>query len=582
MLSPKLLYSFTALLILLSFTANSQVAIRLSQPSKDQSNVNTSRQYIAGRTCVGCKLTINNDTVHVYSTGTFAAKYDLNTGRNNFTITATSPDNQTTTRNVTFYYNPVPAPVATQAFRIDFMEITPSGNLQLMPGDTLNIRLKAQPGQTATWINNQPLKELPASQSGGVPGYYSGTYILQPGDSLLNGKILAKLRNAGGSITTLASTYRYSMLRNELPFTGRTIDNMTYLVASPFGDRLGPDKIGYLDKDVLLHIVGKQNDYYKIRLSANHYAYIPEPLVDTEIPQEELSVSVAEDAKTWSDEKFDYVSVGLSDRLPYLSTQRVEDRKIIVDIHGAYADKALSTALERTREIKSIAWGQPFPDVCRLVISLKHDPWGYLVYYDNNRLVVRVKRQPEKLALNNLVIGLDAGHGGSNPGATGLTGAVEKQWTLLLALQLKSLLEREGATVLMSRTTEKFVPNEDRLSFFRRADPDILLSIHFNSSVNPVDVSGTANYYKQPFCEPLNAAIHARLLETGLKDFGNNGNFNFILNNPTEFPDALIETLFLSNPGDEEKLLQPAFQQLIVEKIVQGLKDYLQKLKAQR
>jgi N-acetylmuramoyl-L-alanine amidase len=93
---------------------------------------------------------------------------------------------------------------------------------------------------------------------------------------------------------------------------------------------------------------------------------------------------------------------------------------------------------------------------------------------------------------------------------------------------------------------------------------------------------GTATYYKHPFCEPLNAAIHARLLETGLKDFGNNDNFNFILNNPTEFPDAVIETLFLSNPGDEEKLLQPAFQQLLVEKIVQGLKDYMARLNAQR
>ena len=580
MRSPKVL--FTTLLILFAIVADCQVSIRLAQPAREQNNVNTSKQFIAGRTCVGCRITINDDTVHVYSTGTFAAKYELNTGRNTFVITATSPDNETASRSVTFYYNPVPPPVATQAFRIDFMEITPAGNLQLMPGDVLHIRMKAQPGNTATWINNQPLKELPASQTNGVPGYYTGSYTLQPSDSLLNGRIIARLYNSSGSVATLASPNRYSMLNTDMPLTGRTLDNMTYLVASPFGDRLGPDKIGYLDKDVLLHVVGKQNDYYKVRLSSSQYAYIPEPLLDTEIPQEELPVSVAENAQTWSDEKFDYISLELSDKLPYLSTQRVDDRKIIVDIHGAYADKALSTALNGTKEIKAIAWGQPYPDLCRLVISLKHEPWGYQIYYTGNKLTVKVKRLPERPSLKNLVIGLDAGHGGSNPGATGLTGAVEKQWTLNIALRLKALLEREGATVILSRNSEKFVANEDRLSFFRKADPDLLLSIHFNSSVNTVDVMGTATYYKHPFCEPLNAAIHARLLETGLKDFGNNDNFNFILNNPTEFPDALIETLFLSNPGDEEKLLQPAFQQLLVKKIVQGLKDYMARLNAQR
>ena len=51
--------------------------------------------------------------------------------------------------------------------------------------------------------------------------------------------------------------------------------------------------------------------------------------------------------------------------------------------------------------------------------------------------------------------------------------------------------------------------------------------------------------------------------------------YNFILNNPTEFPDVLVETLFLSNPADEEKVLDPGFQEEMVEKIVQGLEDFL-------
>lgn len=568
-------FSTFLITICVPFFAISQATLRISQPSRDQNNVNTSRQFIAGRTCTGCTVRINNDTVHVYNTGTFAAKYELTTGRNSFSVTATTPNGETYTKNITYYYNQPPAPAATTVFRIDYMEISPSGNVQLSEGDTLRIKMKGYPGQSASWFNDVPLKEMPVSQTGGVPGFYSGSYIIQPRDSLLNGKIMVRLRKQSGETAILGSTYRYSVMHNEIPFTGRTIDNMTYLTASPHGDRLGPDKIGYLDKDVLLHIVGRQGDYYKVKLSSRTTAFIPEPLVDTDIPQEELPVSIADDAKIWGDEKYDYVSVALSDKMPYTSTQLVSSKKIIIDIHGAYAEKGLNSLLQNTKEITSVAWGQPSPDVCRMVISLQHAPWGYQVYYDNNRITVKVKRVPQNLSLKNMVIGLDPGHGGSNPGATGLTGAVEKNMTLVLSLQLKALLEKEGATVIMSRTTEKFVANEDRLSFFRRADPDLLLSIHLNASGNPVDVYGTATYYKQPFCEPLNAAIHERLLQTGLYDFGNNSGFNFILNNPTEFPDALVETLFLSNPGDEEKVLNPAFQRELVTGIVEGVKDYL-------
>ncbi|SKA19718.1 N-acetylmuramoyl-L-alanine amidase [Chitinophaga eiseniae] len=567
----------TLIAIVVPLRASSQAFIRLSQPSREQSNVSTARQFIAGRTCTGCQVTINGEKVYVYSTGTFAVKKELTEGRNAFTIVAEDDNGKTYTKNITWYYAPPPAPRVTSAFRIDFMEIFPKGNLELSAGDTLHIKMKGYPGARATWLNNVPLRELPASQSGGVPGYYTGMYILQPSDSLLNGRISARLQN-GSETAVLNSTYRYRMMPHGTPLMGRTIDNMTYLTSSATGDRLGPDKTGYLDKDVLLQVVGKQGDYYKVRLSSQRTAFIPEPLLDTEIPQEAPAVSIVSDAKVWGDEKADYVSIELSDKLPYTSTQIVSPGEIIVDIHGAYTEQGVSTLLQGTREITGVQWQQPAHDVFRMAISLKHAPWGYQIYYEGNRITVKVKRVPENLSLRGLVIGVDAGHGGGNMGSVGLTGVYEKTLTLNLSLQLKAALEKEGASVIMTRTSEKFVANEDRLSLFRRANPDLLLSIHLNSSGNPVDISGTATYYKHPFCEPLNAAIHRRLLETGLNDFKNNGDFNFILNNPTEFPDALIETLFISNPGDEEQILNPQFQQELISKIMLGLKDYLRGL----
>jgi len=66
------------------------------------------------------------------------------------------------------------------------------------------------------------------------------------------------------------------------------------------------------------------------------------------------------------------------------------------------------------------------------------------------------------------------------------------------------------------------------------------------------------------------------MLELGLKEYGNTGSFNFMLNSPIEYPNALVEMLFISNPEEEALILEEKFQQDIADKIVQGIKDFLQ------
>ena len=69
------------------------------------------------------------------------------------------------------------------------------------------------------------------------------------------------------------------------------------------------------------------------------------------------------------------------------------------------------------------------------------------------------------------------------------------------------------------------------------------------------------------------------MLELDLKEYGNTGSFNFMLNSPIEYPNALVETLFISNPEDEMKILDEKFQQQIADKIVLGIKDFLNSCK---
>jgi N-acetylmuramoyl-L-alanine amidase len=135
--------------------------------------------------------------------------------------------------------------------------------------------------------------------------------------------------------------------------------------------------------------------------------------------------------------------------------------------------------------------------------------------------------------------------------------------------------------VIMTRTEEEFFDNKERILFYRDSLPDLLLSVHLNSSEDPFRAGGTSTYYRYIGFKNLSLAIYKRILELGLKEYGNTGSFNFMLNSPTEYPNALIETLFLSNLEEETKILDEGFQQQMAEKIVAGVKDFLKDSKEQ-
>jgi N-acetylmuramoyl-L-alanine amidase len=65
------------------------------------------------------------------------------------------------------------------------------------------------------------------------------------------------------------------------------------------------------------------------------------------------------------------------------------------------------------------------------------------------------------------------------------------------------------------------------------------------------------------------------MLQLPLSEFGNVGNFNFTLNAPTDFPNALVEIAFLSNADDEKLVSDPRFENVVAKKIYKGIKAWL-------
>ncbi|HJT73466.1 MAG TPA: hypothetical protein VJ720_05595, partial [Chitinophaga sp.] len=72
------------LLVQMVFTGmqvRAQAFLKMQQPTRTEINTNTARQFMSGRTCVGCKVLLNNDSIHVYPNGVFALKRDLKPGK---------------------------------------------------------------------------------------------------------------------------------------------------------------------------------------------------------------------------------------------------------------------------------------------------------------------------------------------------------------------------------------------------------------------------------------------------------------------------------------------------------------------
>lgn len=342
-------------------------------------------------------------------------------------------------------------------------------------------------------------------------------------------------------------------------------------------DRLGGAKMGYIDSNVLLKIIDSTRDLYHVQLSRYHTGYIskndivpdssfrPRPFYVTG----SFSVRGGENA-------YDTVNISMDERLPYKSWMEIDPSRILLDIYGVQSNTNWITQLSTLKEIRNVYYEQTEDDVMRVTIELKHHQhWGYSISYVGKALQIRVRQQPKVLDLKKLTVAIDPGHGGTNQGADGITTKVlEKDYTLKISLAVAKLLRLKGVKVIMTRTTDTTFDNKDRALWLQKMQPDIQLSIHLNSSDRP-EVQGVSTYYKHIGFRPLSVSILQRMMTISTREYGNVGSFNFTLNAPTDYPNALLEVAFLSNVEEEKKILSAKFHKDIATQVYKGLLDFL-------
>lgn len=180
----------------------------------------------------------------------------------------------------------------------------------------------------------------------------------------------------------------------------------------------------------------------------------------------------------------------------------------------------------------------------------------------------------KKTVLSNRVIVLDPGHGGRDPGAVVGQTLYEKTYTLDIAKRLKTLLEKEGAYVMLTRQSDKTRSLNARTTLANRYDADIFLSLHLNT-FSKSSVHGSKTFYYKYKDKKLAQHIQKQLCyDLKSKNNGTRKGRLYVLRY-TQMPATLIEPLFLTNPSERNKIKNPEYRQKLALSIFQGIKNYM-------
>ena len=230
----------------------------------------------------------------------------------------------------------------------------------------------------------------------------------------------------------------------------------------------------------------------------------------------------------------------------------------------------------------------------RAVASLKRgtkvdylgDQQGYWVKVRYNgqtgyvhKLYLKLKNEQGSPVANRVIV-LDAGHGGTDPGASG-NGVVEKELVLDVAQRVQTKLEAAGATVIMTRTDAATYPElKDRTDLAQSKYADMFVSVHANSAPSAPSANGSEVYYDtSQNVNGSESSILAKEIQeqfvslVGMNDRGTKDNDFYVVRN-TDMPSVLVELGFLTNSEDAAKFKSDYYRNLFAEAIYLGIKNY--------
>ena len=316
--------------------------------------------------------------------------------------------------------------------------------------------------------------------------------------------------------------------------------------------------------------------------------------------------------------------------------------RLVVDIRNAKISQAIRMAISQPisadKYLKNIRSAERGSSDLRVVFDLKkniemrsfllqpNSQYGHRLVVDlydenNQKGAIQVMTQADNKRSKDVVIPIDAGHGGDDPGATGPNGLREKDVTLKIARNLANLINQEyGMKAVLIREGDYFLSLRKRIGKARRHKADLFISIHADafkdpkvrgSSVYILSNRGASSEAVKWLAERENAAdliggvslddkddvLASVLLDlsqtasleasigvadrvlSGLKKLGKTHkkhvqSAGFAVLKSPDIPSILVEMAYISNPEEERKLKGKAYQTKLAKAMLSGLKDY--------
>ena len=343
--------------------------------------------------------------------------------------------------------------------------------------------------------------------------------------------------------------------------------------------------------------------------------------------------------RVWADPAKTRAVLDLDRKTAYKLFTLQNPHRVVVDLQGSSIDIPVELDEEHAGIIAGVRYGQPDETTLRVVFDLSESAElkSFLLEPTaqySHRLVIdlfpKSNRQNSSLVKHvtdiskpnrDVVIAIDAGHGGEDPGAIGKRKTREKDVVLRIASELKKAIDAEpGMQAVLTRDGDYYIALRERYEKARKARADLFVSIHADafakssvqgSSVFVLSARGASSEFARLLADSENssdlvggvtlndkddmlASVLLDLSQSATREASNKvasdilramkrnitvhkphvGRANFMVLKSPDVPSVLIETAFISNPGEEKRLTEKEFQQRMARTITSGVRDY--------
>ena len=405
-------------------------------------------------------------------------------------------------------------------------------------------------------INGQDVPLHPTGAFAYVVNLNTGenTFVLQSGDEkevfVITRPVIKPVNPKPAVFTPYKDKKSFYVTTEDAPLRSTPID-------------AGINRIAHLQRNIELLADGEQSGFYRIVLGKDKFGWISKSNVKA---FENFSVTPAQlFGYEYVDSKDFYTFIfHLDKKVPF---EMVEGDTFLMKFYNVKEQPDETYVMKIP--VKDVLSGRQL--------------LGYSGEYKDNDFILKIRKPVithSLRPLHNIKIAVDAGHGGSENGATGCLGDKEKDINLSIAKYLETELKKRGAKVIMTRSSDNYVGLKDRVEIANYGNAVVFLSIHGNALPDGSDPNknrGTSIYYYYPQAKPLADLIMNTLVsEIGVpNDKVRQGSLAVVRN--TNALSLLIEVSYLINPEDNANLINPEFQKQYAKAVADSLERYFEK-----